>query len=124
MTISIALAAAFVRIGNFFNSEIIGRASDVSWAVVFTRLDNIPRHPTQLYEALSYITIFLILLFTYKKHNINLPKGRMSGLFLTLLFSARFIIEFFKEVQVGFEETIAWTYRDFSVFGASWGCHG
>jgi phosphatidylglycerol---prolipoprotein diacylglyceryl transferase len=105
--IPIALAASFVRIGNFFNSEIIGRPADVPWAVVFGRLgDNIPRHPTQIYEALSYIIIFLILLFTYKKYNVDLPKGRMSGIFLILLFTARFIIEFYKEVQVGFEETM------------------
>ena len=104
--ISIALAAAFIRIGNFFNSEIVGRAADVSWAVVFTRLDDVPRHPTQIYEALSYIAIFLILLFRYKKYNINLPRGQMLGIFLVLLFSARFIIEFFKEVQVNFEETL------------------
>ncbi|MFH1051055.1 MAG: prolipoprotein diacylglyceryl transferase [bacterium] len=107
--ISIALAAAFIRIGNFFNSEIVGRAADIPWAVVFNRLpvgEDFPRHPTQIYEALSYITVFLILLFRYKKYNINLPKGQMLGLFLTLLFTARFIIEFFKEVQVNFEETM------------------
>jgi len=104
--ISIALAAAFIRIGNFFNSEIIGRAADLPWAVVFTRLNDIPRHPTQIYEALSYITIFTILLLRYKKYNVNLPKGQMLGIFLTLLFSARFMIEFFKEVQVNFEESM------------------
>ena len=104
--ISISLAAAFIRIGNFFNSEIIGRPADVSWAFVFTRVDQIPRHPSQMYEALAYITIFLILLFRYKKYNIKLPKGQMFGLFLTLLFTARFIIEFFKDVQVDFEKTM------------------
>ena len=104
--ISVALGAAFVRIGNFFNSEIIGRPAEVAWSVVFTRVDNIPRHPTQIYEALSYLTIFLILLFRYKKYNVNLPKGQMFGIFLILLFSARFIIEFFKEVQVPFENSL------------------
>ncbi|ROL61023.1 prolipoprotein diacylglyceryl transferase [Bacteroidetes/Chlorobi group bacterium ChocPot_Mid] len=102
--ISISLAAAFIRIGNFFNSEIIGRSSDAAWAVVFSRVDQVPRHPSQIYEALSYIAIFLILLFRYKKYNVNLPKGEMFGIFLVLLFSARFIIEFFKEVQVEFEK--------------------
>ncbi len=104
--IAIALAAAFIRIGNFFNSEIVGRATDIPWAVVFSKLDDIPRHPTQIYEALSYITIFLILLFRYKKYNVELPKGQMLGIFLVLLFTARFVIEFFKEVQVNFEETM------------------
>lgn len=104
--ISISLAAAFIRIGNFFNSEIIGRASDAVWAVVFARVDQIPRHPSQIYEALAYIFVFLILLFRYKKYNVNLPKGQMFGLFLVLLFSARFFIEFFKEVQVDFEKSM------------------
>jgi prolipoprotein diacylglyceryl transferase len=106
-TITIALAAAFVRFGNFFNSEIVGRPADVPWAIIFQRLgDNIPRHPSQLYEAFSYIAIFIFLLLRYKKYNVNLPKGQLLGLFLTLLFSARFLIEFFKEVQVDFENSL------------------
>lgn len=105
--VPIALAAAFVRFGNFFNSEIIGRQADVPWAIIFARLgDNIPRHPTQLYEAFAYIVIFMLLFFRYRKFNVNLPKGQMFGIFLTLLFTARFIIEFFKEVQVEFEKTM------------------
>ena len=106
--IPISLAAAFVRFGNFFNSEIVGRPADVPWAVVFQRLnESVPRHPTQIYEALSYIVIFIFLLLRYYKYKSDLPKGQMLGLFLILLFTARFIIEFFKEVQVDFEKTMA-----------------
>jgi prolipoprotein diacylglyceryl transferase len=104
--ITVALAAAFVRFGNFFNSEILGRASDVSWAIVFTRVDNVPRHPVQLYEAFSYIIIFVILILTYKKYKENLPQGLIAGMMLTFLFGARFIIEFFKEYQVPFESQL------------------
>ncbi len=105
--IPISLAAAFVRIGNFFNSEIIGKPADIPWAVIFEKLnDGIPRHPTQIYEALSYIIIFIILLFRYKKYGANLRKGEMLGIFLTLIFLARFVIEFFKEVQVDFERNL------------------
>jgi len=105
--IPISLAAVFVRLGNFFNSEIVGRQADIPWAVVFERLnDGIPRHPTQLYEAFAYLLIFIFLLIRYKKYSSDLPKGQMLGIFLTLLFSARFIIEFFKEVQVDFEKTL------------------
>ncbi len=104
--IPIALGASFVRIGNLFNSEIIGEPTDLPWAIVLERLDNIPRHPTQIYESLAYIIVFIILLIVYKKWSSNLPKGRNLGLFLTLLFSARFVIEFFKEVQVGFEKNL------------------
>ncbi len=105
--IGVALAAAFVRIGNFFNSEIIGKPADVAWSVVFSRIDLIPRHPSQLYEAISYIAIFIILFFIYKKYKAALPPGMIMGTFLTLLFGMRFILEFFKETQVDFEKTMS-----------------
>ena len=104
VAVIVPLAAFFVRLGNFMNSEIIGKSSELPWAVVFTHVDKIPRHPSQLYEAISYIIIFLILFFIYKKHKSNLPEKRLMSLFLVLLFSLRFFVEFFKENQSGFEK--------------------
>lgn len=103
----IPLAGAFVRLGNFFNSEIIGKAADPSlpWAVVFTQIDNIPRHPGQLYEAVGYVILFIILWATYLK-NQNPKTGWLFGVFLIGLFGIRFFIEFFKENQEAFEDTM------------------
>ena len=96
-----ALAGAFIRFGNLMNSEIVGKPADVPWAFVFERLDSVPRHPGQLYEALSYLFIFCILF--YLSRNNKREPGFIFGLFFTLLFSARFIIEFFKADQSAFE---------------------
>jgi prolipoprotein diacylglyceryl transferase len=103
LVITIALAACFIRLGNFMNSEILGEPAAIPWAVVFARYDMIPRHPAQLYEAVCYLAIFFFLLFYYKKHTMATPKGFLIGIFLTLVFSARFIIEFFKLQQAGFD---------------------
>ncbi len=91
-----ALGGAFIRIGNFFNSEIYGRVTDVPWAVIFKRIDDLPRHPAQLYESVSYALAFVVLLLTYRRSGAATPRGRLLGLFLTLIFSARFLIEFVK----------------------------
>ncbi|CAG2533944.1 prolipoprotein diacylglyceryl transferase [Maribacter dokdonensis] len=100
------IVGAFIRFGNFMNSEVYGKPTNGNWGVVFQRDDLIPRHPTQLYEAFSYLLIFGILMFIYHK-----TKGKMNGLILgvllTLVFSARIVIEFFKENQVGFEDGMA-----------------
>jgi phosphatidylglycerol:prolipoprotein diacylglycerol transferase len=104
LVIGIALAASFVRIGNFINSEILGKATDLPWAVIFYTIDDVPRHPSQLYEALCYIALFIFLLFRYRSKKASLPKGELIGIFLTVLFSARFFIEFTKEVQSVWEE--------------------
>lgn len=98
-----ALTGAFIRLGNFMNSEILGKATSGDWGVVFTRVDNIPRHPAQLYESIAYFMIFL-LLFYLNKNKGKWKDGFLFGLFFTLLFLARFIIEFFKINQVAFEE--------------------
>ncbi len=103
ITIAVAIGGSFVRIGNFFNSEIIGRPAHVPWAVIFDRVDQIPRHPTQIYEALAYFLIFLYLLYKYKKQGANTPHGQLFGLFLILVFGFRFFVEFFKEYQEPFE---------------------
>ncbi|MFP4527668.1 MAG: prolipoprotein diacylglyceryl transferase [Candidatus Kapaibacterium sp.] len=102
LLVPVALAAAFVRLGNFMNSEILGHPADVPWAVVFASYDSVPRHPAQLYEAISYIAIFVFLLLYYKKHGEKTPRGILAGMFLILLFSARFFLEFFKMQQADF----------------------
>ena len=96
------LTGAFIRIGNFFNSEIIGSPTDVSFGVVFDRVDIIPRHPAQLYEATAYFIIFIVLYVFVKRYKRR--KGwQVFGLSLSSIFIARFIIEFCKEVQEPFE---------------------
>jgi phosphatidylglycerol:prolipoprotein diacylglycerol transferase len=106
LAIIIPLAAFFIRTGNFFNSEIIGKPADVPWAVVFERVDNLPRHPAMLYEALCYLIIFFVLLMFYKKKIYQLKPGFLFGIFLVLLFSVRFFTEFFKENQETFENNL------------------
>lgn len=101
------IAGAFIRFGNFMNSEIYGKPTNGNWGVVFERDDLIPRHPTQLYEAFSYLAIFGILYVLYHKTKLAERKGSLFGHLLLLLFFARFVIEFFKENQVAFENTMS-----------------
>lgn len=98
------LSFGFIRLGNFMNSEIIGNPTTLPWGVVFERVDNIPRHPAQLYEAISYFIIFGIMMFLYIRRKQRLKNGFLFGLAAVLFFSARFMIEFVKENQVGFED--------------------
>jgi len=101
------LSFGFIRLGNFMNSEIIGMPTTKPWGVIFERVDNIPRHPAQLYEAFSYIIIFAIMMLLYKKMRARLKNGFLFGLGTVLFFTARFVIEFVKENQVGFEDRMA-----------------
>ena len=103
IVILVALGGSFIRLGNLFNSEIIGKPADVPWAFIFTSVDNVPRHPTQLYESLAYLIIFFILISIYKKKSGKLNNGFIFGLFLILLFTFRFFVEFLKENQSPFE---------------------
>ncbi|HEU0126460.1 MAG TPA: prolipoprotein diacylglyceryl transferase, partial [Flavobacterium sp.] len=103
MAVAVPVTGAFIRMGNFMNSEIYGKPTNGNWGVVFQRDDLIPRHPTQLYEAFAYVMIFVILFYMYKSEKIRNAQGLIFGTFLTLLFTARFIIEFFKENQEAFE---------------------
>lgn len=103
IAIATPIVAVFIRLGNFMNSEIYGKPTNGNWGVVFQRDDLIPRHPTQLYEAFSYLIIFGILILIYKKGK-EKSSGLILGVALILIFLARFIIEFFKENQVGFED--------------------
>lgn len=105
LVIVVALAGFFIRLGNLFNSEIIGTPTNAAWAFVFQKVDAIPRHPAQLYEALLYLITFFVLWIVYKKKTYS--KGFLFGLFLVMVFSFRFIVEFVKEKQEAFENT--WT---------------
>ena len=140
IVVPVASGAFFVRIGNFFNSEIVGKETDSPFGIRFVRdhfsardavnatqianpkealkaiasnpefaslLEQVPaKHPTQLYEAFFYIFVFAILFFSYWKTEVRNKSGYLFGLFLVLLFSVRFVIEFLKESQGGFESAL------------------
>ncbi|TCK68651.1 prolipoprotein diacylglyceryl transferase [Winogradskyella wandonensis] len=102
VVIAVALGAMFVRFGNFINSEIIGKYTGSDFGVVFKQLgETAPRHPTQLYEGFSYLIVFFILFYSYWKTKKSEQRGFLFGLFLVLLWSIRFVVEFFKEPQSG-----------------------
>ena len=109
VAIPTALGGFFIRMGNFFNSEIVGTPTSVPWAVVFDRVDPIPRHPVQLYEAFAYLLIFVVLVLVYLRQAKTHPGGLLLGLFLTLVFSARFVLEFVKAPQAAYEAGLALT---------------
>ena len=94
----------FGRLANFINSELYGKASDVPWSVIFVKIDNLSRHPSQLYEAISEgIILFLILIYFINKNYLNKP-GLISGLFLIFYSLFRFFVEFFRvpDEQIGY----------------------
>jgi phosphatidylglycerol---prolipoprotein diacylglyceryl transferase len=103
VAIPTALGGAFIRLGNFFNSEIVGTPTSDAWGVVFDRVDPIPRHPVQLYEAVAYGLIFLVLLGVYRRRGPARRPGGLLGLFFVLVFSARFLLEFLKTPQAEYE---------------------
>jgi phosphatidylglycerol---prolipoprotein diacylglyceryl transferase len=98
------LGSCFIRLANLMNSEIIGIPANVPWAFIFEREDSLPRHPAQLYEAISYLSIFLLILYLYKTNRPKLRNGFFFGISISLIFIARFFIEFLKVRQVSFEE--------------------
>ncbi|REE79923.1 prolipoprotein diacylglyceryl transferase [Lutibacter oceani] len=101
IVVPVALGAMFVRLGNLMNSEIIGKPTNSNYGFVFKRLgEDFPRHPAQLYEAISYLVIFGILMFVYWKTDKKQRSGYLFGLFFVLLWTVRFFVEFFKEAQV------------------------
>jgi len=103
IAIATPITACFIRLGNLMNSEIIGKVTDVPWAFIFERVDKVPRHPGQLYEAIAYALFFLIGWYFYRKRPEKVGTGFFFGLCLTLIFSFRFIIEYTKDVQESFE---------------------
>ncbi|MEW6774012.1 MAG: prolipoprotein diacylglyceryl transferase [Bacteroidota bacterium] len=106
IVIVVPLAGMLIRIGNLMNSEIIGRPTDVPWAFIFESVDNFPRHPSQLYEAIYAGLLFLIMIYLWKNKRQQYAQGFMFGLFCVLLFTFRFLIEFLKENQESFENTL------------------
>ncbi|MEC5165619.1 phosphatidylglycerol:prolipoprotein diacylglycerol transferase [Flavobacterium sp. PL11] len=98
------LGAMFIRLANLMNSEMIGNTTSMPWAFIFLKVDNLPRHPAQLYEAISYFIIFLTVSIAYKYGSIKLGDGYHFGLTITLIFIMRILIEFVKIDQVEFEE--------------------
>ena len=132
IAIATPIAACFIRLGNLMNSEIIGKPTDVPWAFIFEQVDNVPRHPGQLYEALAYFCFIFVMFFAYQKSKKTNPQpltkakgeqareqelstlnsklstkkvgsGFFFGLVLTLIFTFRFFIEYTKADQVDFE---------------------
>ena len=97
------ICACAIRMGNLMNSEIIGRPTDVPWAFIFERIDQLPRHPGQLYEALCYALFFLIHWYFYRRRPEKVGTGFFFGLCLSLIFTSRIFIEYTKENQVDFE---------------------
>lgn len=105
LVIVIALGGAFIRLGNLMNSEIYGVETSLPWGFIFERNGEVvPKHPTQLYESLSYFIIFGVSIFAYYKKKGNLRTGVLFGWWLIALFGMRLIIEFVKEEQVAFEQ--------------------
>lgn len=103
IAIATPITACFIRLGNLMNSEIFGKVTDVPWAFIFERVDKVPRHPGQLYEAIAYFVFFFVGLWFYRKHPQRVGTGFFFGLCLTLIFTFRFFIEYTKDIQVNFE---------------------
>ena len=102
-----ALTAALIRIGNLFNSEIVGIPTDKPWGIIFKQNnESFARHPAQIYEAITYLFVFGILLFLYLKKDWFKLEGKLFGLFLVLVFVARFFIEYVKNSQEGIQELV------------------
>lgn len=117
IVIVVALGGSFIRLGNLFNSEIYGRPTNLPWGFEFVRdklydsttgelLPTVARHPTQLYEAFSYLLIFALLFIFYRKRHMKVRDGFIFGVFMILLFTARILIEFVKNDQVPFESSM------------------
>ena len=107
LAIAVCFAACFIRLGNLCNSEIYGDVTSLPWGFIFDlRGETEPKHPTQLYEALSYLLLGIVLILLYKYNLKKMYRGTFIGVFFVVLFGMRFLIEFIKEPQVGFEENM------------------
>ena len=114
IAIATGITACFIRLGNLMNSEIIGKVTDVPWAFIFERVDAIPRHPGQLYEAIAYAILFVIMWTIYKNsqkptaksQQLKVGSGWYFGFCLTYIFTFRFFIEYTKEIQEAFEASL------------------
>ena len=107
LVIPISFAACFIRLGNLFNSEIYGDVTNLPWGFIFERRgETLPKHPTQLYEAGTYLLLGIALLLLYKYRLDKLYRGMIFGIFMIVCFGSRMLIEIIKEPQVGFEENM------------------
>ena len=104
IAITTPISAAFIRLGNFMNSEILGCATDSPLGIIFAQVDNVPRHPAQLYEAIAYLLFFVVGWILYRKSPKKVGSGFFFGYCLATIFTFRFFVEFIKEVQVDFEQ--------------------
>lgn len=109
LAIPTALIGCLIRIGNFFNSEIVGLTTNLKWAVVFERIDYFPRHPVQLYESVSYLVIFMFLISLYQFSNIKHRAGAIIGVMLIMVFSVRFLLEYVKVNQAAYTSELMLT---------------
>jgi prolipoprotein diacylglyceryl transferase len=103
------LAAVCIRVANFLNSEIVGEPTGGAWGVVFEAVDGVPRHPAQLYEAVAYALILVVLTLVYRRFARKPPVWLLTGLSLLLAFSARIVIECFKTPQAAYEASQAFS---------------
>lgn len=106
VTLGALWVSAWIRVGNFFNSEMIGRPSDEPWAIIFPSLDMVPRHPTQLYEAFGYFVCSFLAWYMWRYTSLVKSEGKITGIILILGFSWRIFTEHFKINQVAFEESM------------------
>ena len=112
IAIATGTTACFIRLGNLMNSEIIGKVTDVPWAFIFEHVDKVPRHPGQLYEAIAYAILFVIMWTIYKRSSKQptprpqVGTGWYFGFCLAYIFTFRFFIEYTKEIQEAFEASL------------------
>ena len=106
IAIATGSTACCIRLGNLMNSEIIGKITDVPWAFIFEKVDAVPRHPGQLYEAIAYAILFVIMWTLHKKKPEKIGTDWYFGFCLTYIFTFRFFIEYTKEVQEAFEASL------------------
>jgi phosphatidylglycerol:prolipoprotein diacylglycerol transferase len=99
-----ALLGALIRLGNLMNSEMVGLPTTLPWAFIFTSVDDVPRHPAQLYEAIYCLILFAVLFYIWSTKRNEIKDGILAGWFFIILFTLRFIDEFFKINQVSFED--------------------
>jgi prolipoprotein diacylglyceryl transferase len=105
IVITVAFAGMLIRLGNLMNSEIYGHQTSLPWGFLFVlRDETVPKHPTQIYEALFCLILFIALLLIWRKRKAAIPDGLLLGIFLVALFTFRFFVEFVKEPQVAFEK--------------------
>lgn len=110
IAIAVCIAGALVRIGNLMNSEIYGEATSLPWGFVFVRAgETVPMHPTQIYEALAYLILFVVLCWMYYRKDVARKRpGVMFGIFLIALFGFRFFVEFIKNPRKSSNVACCW----------------